>query len=80
MTVIFIDWPEYCISEFSGEKKVEYRRKPIKNAIIKSLFTLLNQLEESLANLEIDDLICAPPSELWEKTYIKLVVIKESFF
>ena|SRR5690554_5471427 len=79
MTVILSIKPEYAFRIFSGEKKVEYRRKPIKNAN-KVIVYVTKPIGRILGEFKIDDLICAPPSELWEKTHQIGGIKREAFF
>jgi predicted transcriptional regulator len=67
MTVILSIKPEYAFKIFAGEKQVEYRRKPIRNAK-RVIVYVTKPVGQVLGEFEIADLLCAAPGELWEQT------------
>jgi predicted transcriptional regulator len=67
MTVILSIKPEYALKIFTGEKQVEYRRKPIRNAK-RVIVYVTKPVGQVLGEFEIADLICATPEELWKRT------------
>ena len=79
MTVILSIKPEYAKKIFEGEKLVEYRRKPIRNAQ-KVIVYVTKPVGKVLGEFEVNDIICADPGELWKKTSQIGGISKNAYF
>ncbi|HBF36313.1 MAG TPA: hypothetical protein DDW50_03235 [Firmicutes bacterium] len=78
MTVILSIKPEYATKIFAGEKQVEYRR-PIKN-VNKVVVYVTKPVGKVLGEFEVDDILCAAPEDLWEKTSHIGGISKKAYF
>jgi predicted transcriptional regulator len=55
--------PEYAAKIFTGEKQVEYRRRPNKNANKVTVY-VTKPVGKVLGEFEVDDILCADPEDL----------------
>lgn len=79
MTVILSIKPEYALQIFEGNKKVEYRRKPIRNAE-KVIVYVTKPVGKVLGEFEIGELLCEGPEKLWDLTYQVGGISKRVYF
>lgn len=71
--------PEYAFKIFDGEKQVEYRRKPIRNAK-KVIIYVTKPVGKVLGEFEVADILCADPVELWDQTAEIGGINKQAYF
>jgi predicted transcriptional regulator len=71
--------PEYATKIFDGEKQVEYRRRPIRNAD-KVIVYVTKPVGKVLGEFEVDDILCAAPEDLWERTSHRGGISKQAYF
>lgn len=67
MTIILSIKPEYADKIFAGEKQVEYRRRPIRNAG-KVIVYVTKPVGKVLGEFEVEKVLSAEPETLWEQT------------
>lgn len=81
MRVLLSIKPKYAERIFNGDKQYEFRRSIFRNPRVAIIVVYASfPVQRLIGELEIEDVLCAPPHSLWQRTKSAAGISQEDFF